>query len=93
MSNRHVINGNNMIIVNDSFVKSTDEGGAKPELQTKLENIKRIISDRKQEIGEKFKFLIFTEYDRTFDGIETILDSENINYGRIIGTAATIKKN
>jgi SNF2 family DNA or RNA helicase len=89
---RHPVSSNNMIIVDDSFVKPSDEGGAKHELETKLENIKKIISKRKVETGEQFKFLIFTEYDRTFDDIEIFLDSECINYGRIMGSVATIKK-
>ena len=88
---RHNITPNNMILVSDEF----DTSGSKPietKLKYKIDNLKEIIKKRKLELGEKFKFLVFTEYDNMFGPLEEFLETKKISYSRIKGSCSTVNK-
>jgi hypothetical protein len=64
----------------------------KIDLFSKLDNLKTIIEKRMTE--PKFKMLIFSEYNSSFDvGIIDLLKEFNISYASVMGTANTVNKN
>lgn len=88
---RHNITPKNMILISEEL----ENGGSKPvesKLDTKINKLKEIIMQRKSELGERFKCLIFTEYDTLFGELIPYLHDKNINYSEIKGSSATVNK-
>ena len=75
---RSTIDFNSLVIVSDTPVKKMVE-----ELQSKLDNLKLIID---RQIGNpEFKMIIFSDYNASFDKIEELLDSYDLNYSNVKG--------
>ena len=81
---RSTIDMNSLVIVTDDAIKKKKE----KELNTKLENLKMIIS--KQINNPEFKMLIFSDFHTTFDLIKDMLDTFGLKYSHVVGTTATI---
>ena len=80
---RSNITTNDLVVVSNECSNLSEE---KKESNTKIDNFNKILS----KIDENSKILIFSEFDATFDNIKEILDTQNINYSRVIGTSKSI---
>ena len=75
---RSTIDFNSLVIVSDTPVKKKVD-----ELQSKIDNLKVIID---RQIGNpEFKMIIFSDYNASFDKIEELLDSYDLNYSNVKG--------
>jgi len=81
---RATIDLNSMIVVSDIVKKDVDE------LLSKIDNLKIILE--KQIKNPRFKMLIFSDYNNSFEKIETLLSEYSINYANVNGTTNTINK-
>jgi hypothetical protein len=70
----------NIIINNNIKIKTSN-------YITKINALIKIIKDK-----PSGKFLLFSDHDKTFDNLNKILDNENINYAKLMGTCSTINK-
>ena len=82
------INNDNICVVTDSVNES--EAGSKDEMPTKIEHLKNIIDNNHN--NPTFKLLIFADYDNSFNKIMEYLNSINLKYSKIMGSASTIEK-
>jgi SNF2 family DNA or RNA helicase len=64
---------------------------APPPCKTKLETMTSIVAG-KIEAGERFKVLIFSEYENSFQGIMPELDALDVSYKCLKGNSAQISK-
>tara|TARA_B100001123_G_C14775705_1_gene814516 strand:- start:30 stop:539 length:510 start_codon:yes stop_codon:yes gene_type:complete len=78
------------IIIESAEAKS--EAGTKEELNTKHNQLKKLINDIFSDPTKNHKLLIFSNYDNSFVKSQEFLDSNNLNYSRISGTSATIQR-
>lgn len=85
---RAAIDFNSLIIVSEEETLSKKK--KKEELVDKLDNLTKLIENQIK--NPKFKMLIFSEYNSSFEPIETILKEFNINYSNVMGTTNTINK-
>ena len=85
---RASIDFNSLIIVSEEEELSKKKN--KEELLDKLDNLTKLIETQIK--NPKFKMLIFSEYNSSFEPIETILKEFNINYSNVMGTTNTINK-
>ena len=74
---------NSMIVVS-TIVKKVEA------LSSKIDNL-RIIIDKEIK-NPRFKMLIFSDYNNSFDKIEALLSNYSINYANVNGTTHTINK-
>jgi len=81
---RESMDMNSLIVVSD-IVKPV-----KSKLLSKIDNLEIIL--KKQHKNPIFKMLIFSDYNNSFNIIETLLKSYNINYANVNGTTHTINK-
>ena len=84
---RASIDFNSLIIVSEQELSKKKK---KEELLDKLDNLTKLIETQIK--NPKFKMLIFSEYNSSFEPIETILKEFNINYSNVMGTTNTINK-
>ena len=78
-----------MIVVDNEYSQELKYASEKEELKSKIDNIKELIS-KQRNINSNSKFLIFSDYSRTFDKMTNILDEIGIKYEKIKGTSASI---
>lgn len=90
----------NLIVIDNKKIKSLEEDKDKNSDSTlkemdKIETFSKLISDRKTHSlskNEPLKILIFTEYSRTFEKFEPILQLNEIKYSVVSGTTNTVNK-
>ena len=78
-----------MIVVDNEHSQELKDDSEKEELKSKIDTLKELIS-KQRNINSNSKFLIFSDYSRTFDNMTTILDELGIKYEKIKGTSASI---
>jgi hypothetical protein len=71
---------NKCTIINENILRTSQQ------LYSKIDNLIKLIKEKPNR-----KFLLFSEYDKTFDNLNDILNNNNITHSRLIGSCTTIK--
>ena len=87
---RSNITSENLLIVSDSI--KSEVKTPKEEHETKFNKLTTIIKERKEELGDTFKFLVFTEHEILFNDLMPFLAKHKLNSAQIKGTGTTINK-
>jgi hypothetical protein len=87
---RSDINSNSILLVCDKVeeTKNTKED----KLDTKLNKLKQIILERRKIMKDKFKFLVFTEFENLFDELKPFLVSNDFKFALTRGSGSSVNK-